>query len=197
MEYDRFDALIFDCDGTLADTMPAHYLAWSQTLDRYGIAFPEERFYSLGGVPAHRIVAMLFEEHGQPLTEARVLEVAAEKERLFEDRLHAVTCVDPVAQIARSYAGRKPLAVASGGYRHVIERTLELLGLRDHFGVIVGHEDVTNHKPAPDTFLLAARRLGVDPARCCAFEDTDLGLSAVRAAGMWAVDIRPLCATGA
>ncbi len=194
MDYDRFDALIFDCDGTLADTMPAHYAAWKATMDRYGMTFPEDRFYSLGGVPARRIVKMLAEEHGLAID---TLAVAYEKERAFEQYLETVTCIEPVVSIARRYHGRKPLAVATGGLRHIVERTLDLLEIRDLFDALVASEDVEHHKPAPDTYLLAAERLGVDPARCCAFEDTDLGLQAARSAGMEAVDIRPLCAVRA
>lgn len=191
-DYGSFSALVFDCDGTLADTMPAHFVAWRDTMNRYGIDFPEDRFYALGGVHAHRIVAMLFAEQGKPISDDRILEIAEEKEREFQKHLSHVTPVEPVVAVAQQFAGRLPMAVASGGYRHIIERSLELIGIRDLFPVIVSHEDVEHHKPAPDTFLLAARRLGVDPTRCCAFEDTDLGLQAVRAAGMTAVDIRHL-----
>lgn len=193
MNYSRFDGLVFDCDGTLADTMPAHFVAWKTMLDRYGIPFPEDRFYALGGVPAHRIVDMLFKEQGKPQTPQRVLELAEEKEREFEHTLEATTCVEPVVAIARRYAGKMPMAVASGGYRHIVDRTLRVIGIRELFSVIVGQEDVTHPKPAPDPYLLAAERLGVDPKRCAAFEDTDLGLESARAAGMHAVDIRPLC----
>lgn len=193
-DYGSFEGLVFDCDGTLADTMPAHFVAWTATMDRYGISFPEDRFYALGGVPAPKIVAMLFAEQGKTITPAQVMEIADEKEREFVQYLHKVTAVDPVASIAREFYGKLPMAVASGGYRHIVERSLELIHIRHLFNAIVAHEDVEHPKPAPDPFLLAAKRLGVRADRCCAFEDTDLGLQAARAAGMTVVDIRQLCA---
>ena len=193
-DYAAFDVLIFDCDGTLADTMPAHYVAWCDTLSRHGMHFPEDRFYELGGVPAHRIAAMLAAEQGRQVDPHAL---ALEKEHAFEDRLASICAVEPVVTIAREYHGRLPLAVATGGFRHVVERSLDLLDIRHLFDALVSHEDVEHHKPAPDTYLLAAERLGVVPGECCAFEDTDLGLQAIRAAGMHAVDIRALCAGAA
>ncbi|MEO0586794.1 MAG: HAD-IA family hydrolase [Planctomycetota bacterium] len=189
-DFHTFDGLIFDCDGTLIDTMPAHFLAWSETMRAYGIEFPEDRFYSLGGVPALRIVAMLAEEQGVAID---ALAVAHEKEhRFIEHYTHDVRLIEEVAGIAREHRGRVPLAVATGGMRKVIEPMLRDRGVRDWFDAVVTADDVEHHKPAPDTYLLAAEKIGVDPSRCCAFEDTDLGMEAIRAAGMTSVDIRPL-----
>ncbi|MEM6756750.1 MAG: beta-phosphoglucomutase family hydrolase [Planctomycetota bacterium] len=185
-----FDGLIFDCDGTLIDTMPAHYRAWSETMEAYGIHFPEDRFYALGGVPAHRIVATLAAEQG---VELDAWAVAHEKEDCFEQRhTHDVVPIEPVMAIARAHHGRVPLAVATGGLRRIIEPMLADHDVHAMFDAVVTADDVEHHKPAPDTYLLAAERIGVDPARCCAFEDTDLGMQAIRAAGMNAVDIRPI-----
>lgn len=193
-DYASFEGLVFDCDGTLADTMPAHYIAWRDTMNRHGIAFPEDRFYALGGVPAHRIVAMLAREQDKAFTPEQIVEMAEEKERAFEKHLHTICAVEPVVAVAREYHGRVPMAVATGGYRHIVERSLELIHIRHLFDAIVSHEDVEHHKPAPDTYLLAAERLGVRPERCCAFEDTDLGIESAAGAGMTVVDIRQLCA---
>ena len=194
LELDAFDALVFDCDGTLADTMPAHFEAWTEIARKYGLSFSEARFYSLGGAPANKILAMLAAEQGVALDHEAV---AHEKEHLFHDKyLDHVREIEPVVAIARRYHGHKPLAVATGGIRKVIDRCLNNLGIRDLFDTLVSSEDVAHHKPAPDTYLEAARRLGVEPTRCCAFEDTDIGLQAARSAGMTAVDIRPLAAAG-
>lgn len=190
VELDGFEALVFDCDGTLADTMPAHFLAWSEVCRKYGLSFSEERFYALGGAPAHKILKMLAAEQGVELDADAV---AHEKEHLFFDKyLDAAQPVEPIVAIARRYHGVKPLAVATGGIRKVIERCLTNLGIRALFDALVSCEDVAHHKPAPDTYLEAARKLGVDPSRCCAFEDTDIGLAAARAAGMTAIDVRPV-----
>lgn len=189
-QYARYDALVFDCDGTLADTMPAHYVAWTETIRRYGLSFPEDRFYALGGVPAHRIIAMLATEQG---VEVDPHALALEKESQFERHIGSVCGIDPVVDIARRYRGKLPMAVATGGLRHIVEQCLSQLGIADWFDALATAEDVEHHKPAPDTYLLAADRLGVDPRKCCAFEDTDVGIQAAEAAGMTCIDIRDLC----
>jgi beta-phosphoglucomutase family hydrolase len=185
------EALIFDCDGTLADSMPLHWRAWKQVTERYGIHFPEDRFYSLGGVPAPDIVKMLNKEQGRQLDCAAV---AREKEAAFEQLIPQIPAVGRIADIARENHGKLRMAVASGGSRRVITQTLHHLGIEDLFQAVVVSEDVARQKPAPDIYLEAARRLGVAPENCRAYEDTDLGLAAIRAAGMEAVDVRPLLA---
>lgn len=182
--------LVFDCDGTLADTMPVHYKAWVKVLAGVGIPFGEARFYQLGGVPTAKIVRILSAETGVPLTEQQVEGITVAKEEHFLDLLHTVTAIEPVQAIAEAYRGKLPQAVASGGYRETITRTLQFVGMADWFDAMVCAEDVTRHKPEPDVFLEAARRLGVDPARCVVFEDTDIGLEAARRAGMVGVDVR-------
>jgi len=183
-------ALIFDCDGTLAHTMPLHWRAWQVITARYQIHFPEDRFYALGGVPSRDILRLLQQEQGR--TDFDALAAAKEKEKEYLKLLPEVGPVEPVVQIAREYRGKLPLAVASGGSRRSITNVLQHLGILDWFGAVVTNEDVVNQKPAPDIFLEAARRLGVDPARCRGFEDTELGLTAIRSAGMEAVDVRPM-----
>lgn len=181
--------LIFDCDGTLADTMPVHYRAWTATLGRYGIAFPEPRFYQLGGVPTAKIIRLLSEEQGVPVADVDAM--THEKEAAFLDLLGDVRPVEAVFAVAAEHRGRLPMAVASGGYRAVVTRTLQFLRVLDWFDAVVCAEDTPRHKPEPDVFLEAARRLNVaDATRCLVFEDTDIGLEAARRAGMAAVDVR-------
>jgi len=179
--------LIFDCDGTLADTMPLHWRAWQLIAQRHELHFPEDRFYALGGVPARNILKMLAEEQGRPIDH---IAVAHEKEEAYLPMLPQVEPIHVVVEIAKANVGRIPLAVASGGTRQIIEDVLEHLKIRHLFAAVVTSEMVTHQKPAPDIFLEAARRIGVDPACCRAYEDTDLGLQAIRAAGMDAVDVR-------
>lgn len=181
--------LIFDCDGTLADTMPLHWKAWQVVAQRYRLHFPEERFYSLGGVPSRDILKMLSHEQGRALDP---LEAAREKEAAYLPFLQQVQEVKVVADIARAHFGKIPMAVASGGIQSHINDVLTHLGLRHLFNALVTSEDVVRQKPAPDIFLEAARRLGVAPEDCRAYEDTELGLQAIRAAGMDAVDVRAL-----
>ena len=182
-------ALIFDCDGTLADTMPLHWRAWQVVTERHRLDFPEERFYALGGVPSRDILKMLGKEQGKDFDP---LAVSKEKEAAYIPFLSQVQEVEVVVKIARENYGIIPMAVASGGIQAHINEVLTHLGIRHLFQTVVTSEDVTRQKPAPDIFLEAARRLGVAPQFCRAYEDTDLGLDAIRAAGMEAIDVRPL-----
>lgn len=181
--------LIFDCDGTLADTMPLHWRAWQVIAARHRFHFSEDRFYSLGGVPSRDILQMLSREQGVPLNH---LAVAHEKEAEYLPLVAQVEPINAVVGIARENFGKIPMAVATGGTRKIIKQVLNHLGIHQLFQTIVTSEDVTRQKPAPDIFLEAARRIGVPPQFCRAYEDTDLGMQAIRAAGMEAVDVREM-----
>ena len=184
-------ALIFDFDGTLADTMPVHYRAWGKVLGGVGIPFTEERFYQLGGMPTAKIIRLLSDETGIPVADADIPAMVHAKEAMFLQFLPTVTRLEPVVNVAAAYRGALPMAVATGGYRAVIQKTLEFVALQDWFHAMVCAEDTPRHKPEPDVFLEAARRLNVaDAARCVVFEDTDIGLEAARRAGMTGVDVR-------
>jgi beta-phosphoglucomutase-like phosphatase (HAD superfamily) len=180
-------ALIFDCDGTLADTMPAHYQAWLEILRPHGLHFPEDRFYAMGGMPTSAIAEILFAGAGKPLD---VPALVKQKELAFVRKMPAVKPIAAVVAVARAHRGLVPMAVASGGQRHMVESILRQIGVLDWFRVVVSAEDTTRHKPEPDVLLEAARRLGVVPAGCTVYEDTDLGLEAARRAGMSWVDVR-------
>ena len=185
----QIKGLIFDCDGTLADTMPLHWRAWQLITRRHDLHFPEDRFYSLGGVPSRDILKMLAEEQGRSLDH---LAVAHEKENAYLPLMAEIEPIHAVVEIARDHFGKVPLAVASGGTQAIITQVLEQLRIRHWFNAVVTSEMVKKQKPAPDIFLEAARRIGVDPHCCRAYEDTELGLQAIRAAGMEAVDVRRL-----
>jgi beta-phosphoglucomutase family hydrolase len=181
--------LVFDCDGTIADTMPAHYKAWVEALGEHGVEFPEALFYEFGGIPTPRIVELLNERHGHDL---HPMETAVYKESLFERYIPQVMPIEPIVDVIRAYDGRLPMAVATGGMRHICHKTLDVLKLREKFAAIVTAEDVQHGKPAPDIYLEAARRLGVEPNLCMAFEDATPGVQAAEAAGMTVVDVRKL-----
>ena len=182
-------ALIFDCDGTLADSMPLHWRAWNSVCQRNGIELSEARFYKLGGVPSQKILAMLKQEQGLDFDPA---EISRQKEEAYLPLMAEVKLIEPIAAIARAHVGKLPMAIATGGRAKYIRPLLERLGVADWFQAIVTSDDVRNHKPAPDTFLKAAALLGVPPEDCRAFEDTDLGMEAIRAAHMDAVDVRTI-----
>jgi beta-phosphoglucomutase-like phosphatase (HAD superfamily) len=173
--------------------MPLHWRAWQAVTARHRIEFPEDRFYALGGIPSRDIIRMLSQEQGLGLDP---LVVAREKEAAYLPLIAQVEPINAVVGIVREHAGKVPMAVASGGSRHIIELVLERMGIRSLFQAVVTNEDVARQKPAPDIFLEAARRIGVPAKFCRAYEDTDLGMQAIRAAGMQAVDVRELLANG-
>jgi beta-phosphoglucomutase family hydrolase len=179
--------LIFDVDGTLADTMPMHYEAWKDVIHRIGHQYPEETFYEFAGVPTKQIVPLINERYGLDLDPVKTVE---EKEKAFLGMMHLVRPIEPVARIVRRYHGTLPMGLGTGGRRKIAELTLETIGLWGYFDVLVGAEDVENHKPAPDTFLKCAELLRVAPQYCQVFEDGEKGLEAARRAGMIATDVR-------
>jgi len=178
-----FAGYIFDLDGTLVDTMPLHYRAWNRAMQRAGLKeeLSEDLFYSLGGVPTRK-VAQLLAEHYRLLID--VEKVFHEKEALFMELRAEMKLIEAVVAFARKAAGHTPLSVASGGPRDIVRHTLELMGLAALFPVVVTPEDVAHGKPAPDMFLLAAKKMGVAPEKCLVFEDAEPGIRAAEAAGM-------------
>jgi len=183
----NYEALIFDCDGTLTDSMPVHFVAWHRTMSHYGIIFPEDRFYSLGGMPTDKIIRMLASEQS---VEVDVPAASIAKEDAFLELLHLLEPIQRVVDVARHFHKQLPMVVASGGFRDVIKQQISQIGCDGLFDALVTAEDTTLHKPYPDVFLEAARRVGANPARCLVYEDSDLGLQAARAAGMDFIDVR-------
>ncbi|TWU46095.1 Fructose-1-phosphate phosphatase YqaB [Rubripirellula tenax] len=184
----EFAGLIFDCDGTLSHSMPLHYVAWRDTMSRHGIVFTEGRFYSMGGMPSEKIITTLSQEQDVSV-DADAL--AAEKEAAFANLIDQLPALEIVVDVARRHHGRMPMSVASGGIRPIIDRQLAKMGIAELFDAIVTAEDTKLHKPEPDVFLEAARRMGVEPTQCLVFEDSPLGFQAAEAAGMKWIDVRP------
>jgi beta-phosphoglucomutase family hydrolase len=181
-----FKGLLFDCDGTIADSMPLHYVAWKKALSEHGCEFPEDIFYAWGGMPAAEIVATLSAQQGLALDAE---DVAHRKELIYYELLPELQAVPEVLEQIHLNHGRVPMAVVSGSTRESVTKSLELLGLLDKFPVLVCAEDYTRSKPDPEPFLVAAERLGIAPADCLVFEDTEMGVQAATAAGMASVKI--------
>ena len=181
-----FRAYLFDCDGTIVDSMPLHYIAWKTALAEWNCSFPEELFYAWGGRPVDEIISTLNTMNGLHMP---VEAVGTRKEGLYFDLLAQLKGIPEVLEHIEAQYGRIPFAVVSGGRRNSVVRSLTTVHLLDKFETIVGAEDYTNSKPAPDCFLLAAERLNVAAQDCLVFEDTDLGIQAATAAGMASVRV--------
>ncbi len=182
----NFRAYLFDCDGTIVDSMPLHYIAWKTAFAEWDCPFPEDLFYSWGGKPTREIVATLNEMHGLHMP---VDALADHKEELYFALLPQLKVIPEVAELIEAEYGHIPFAVVSGGRRNSVVNGLSAVHLLDRFETIVSSEDYVHSKPAPDGFLLAAERLGIAPADCLVFEDTDLGINAATAAGMQSVRV--------
>lgn len=187
-----FKAVIFDCDGTLVDSMPLHYQAWVQSLNRHQAPFDftEDYFYSQAGVREQDVVRQLNAEYG---TKVDPDSVAETKAAIFVELIPQVPEIRPVAEFARSLHGRLPLSVASGSEEHIVRGCLQANELLHLFPTIITPRLVARGKPAPDMFLLAAERMQIDPADCLVLEDGQAGIDAAEAAGMrWAFVPRTL-----
>lgn len=181
-----FRAYLFDCDGTIVDSMPLHYIAWTEALGEWNCPFDEELFYAWGGKPVAKIVADLNAMYGLAMPVAMVAE---RKESLYHELLPQLKAVPEVLKVIEAEYGRIPFAVVSGSGCVSIVKSLTATGLLDKFPILVGAEDYVNSKPAPDAYLLAAERLGIAPAHCLVFEDTAMGIASATAAGMASVKV--------
>ncbi|MEM1135975.1 MAG: HAD-IA family hydrolase [Bacteroidota bacterium] len=182
-------ALIFDLDGTLADTMPTHYLAWKEIAANYNFFFPESLFYSLAGVPTQKITLLLNERYNINLNPVKIEE---EKESAFLTLIAKnIKPVKAVVDILLAYHQKLPIACGTGNIREIALLTLDYIGLKGFFEILVTAEDVSYPKPHPETFLKCAEMMGVKASICQVFEDGESGLQAAKAAGMIATDVRP------
>ena len=184
----NFEAYIFDCDGTLADSMPLHFAAFLKTFDHLGITvdLTEELYYGLAGVPIHEFITYLNERFDTSIDSH---EVDIWKNRFYRESLEFVKPVKPVVEVLMQSVGKLSIGVASGGTLHCVSRTLKTIEVIEWVDAVVTAEDVERGKPAPDIFLKSATLLDVDPSRCLVFEDAALGIQAAQAAGMKTVHV--------
>ncbi|HXM68360.1 MAG TPA: HAD-IA family hydrolase [Candidatus Acidoferrum sp.] len=183
-----FAAYLFDCDGTIADSMPLHYIAWKQALAEWNCDFDEELFYAWGGMPVSQIISTLNEKNGLTMP---IETVSRRKENLYFELLPQLKPVPEVLEHIETEHGRRPFAVVSGSTRESVVASLVSLNLLDRFDTLVCAGDYKKSKPDPEAFLLAAARLAVTPEHCLVFEDTEMGIEAATAAGMASVKVPP------
>ena len=181
-------ALIFDLDGTLVDSMPAHYLSWCEVAREDGFYMSEEIFYELAGIPSSKVALILNERFGYDLDPKTIQK---RKEYYFLRNIQKINLLEPVVKVVKKYTGQVPMAIGTGARKDIALRLMGQTGLNKYFEIIVTAEDVVAHKPDPETFVRCAKLLGFDNKVCEVFEDGELGLRAARTAGMIARDVRP------
>jgi beta-phosphoglucomutase family hydrolase len=182
----NFKAYLFDCDGTLADSMPLHYRAWKKALSEWNCDFDEKLFYAWGGMPVAEIISTLNRNH---LLDMPVEAVAHRKESLYYELLPELQPVPEVLEHVEEAHGRIPIAVVSGSTRESVTASLEVLNMLHKFDAMVCAGDYKKSKPDPEAFLIAAAKLNVTPDSCLVFEDTEMGIQAATAAGMASVKV--------
>jgi HAD superfamily hydrolase (TIGR01509 family) len=185
----KFGAYLFDCDGTIVDSMPLHYQAWKKALGEWGCQFSEELFYAWGGMPVVEVISTLNRERGLKMP---VEEVGHRKENLYYELLPHLRAVPEVLEHIEAQHGRIPFAVVSGSNRESVTASLTAVNLLDRFDMLVCAGEYRKSKPDPEAFLMAAVNLRVNPQTCLVFEDTDMGIQAAESAGMaWVKVPRP------
>jgi len=179
-------ALIFDLDGTIVDSMPAHYIAWREALRNENIEFTPDLFLQFAGVTNYRIIEKLNGMFGKSMDPVKKSE---EKENIFLKTISRTRVVEPVADIIRQYHGILPMSVGTGGHRAVAEKTLKVTGMDYFFDIMVTADDITHPKPHPETFLKCVAQMDIAPEYCQVFEDGTPGIKAAEDAGMKVVDV--------
>lgn len=192
MQYDikpGIRGLIFDLDGTLADTMPYHFKGWRTACQKFGGDIDTAFLRKHTGIPG-RIIAEKIIKKCKLNGSVTIDQIMAEKLIEFYKEQHQFKPIIPVVEIVKKYYGKLPMAVGTGGQREAVERTLEITDLRKYFDIIITANDVANFKPHPETFLKCAALMKIEPQFIEVFEDGDLGIKAALNAGMSATDVR-------
>lgn len=179
-------ALIFDLDGTVANTMQGHFLSWREAVAPYGIDFTPELFKSLTGKPREATILKLNESFN---TNMNPLEVGKVKGNLFNKIVHETKEITVIANVVRKYHNILPMAVGTGSTRNGAKKTLEVIGMTKYFDIVITATDISNPKPHPETFLKCAEFMKVQPKDCMVFEDGILGMQAAESVGMQVINV--------
>jgi beta-phosphoglucomutase family hydrolase len=182
------EALIFDLDGTLADSMPLHFEAWSKTAKILGVEYSNDFLLSCAGMPSAKIIELLNKKNNYSIDPNEFSRI---KEEIFSKEMYNMKEIKSVTDLVYKYHNKLPMAVGTGGRRNVAEETMKILGLDQYIPILVSADDVVSHKPAPDTFLKCAELMGISPEKCQVFEDAALGIQAAQSAGMMVTDVTP------
>ncbi|MGL1885456.1 MAG: HAD-IA family hydrolase [Reichenbachiella sp.] len=179
--------LIFDLDGTILDSMPLHYKGYLHGLSQWNVHYPEEVFYTRGGIPTKTTFEMIAEENNIQNFD---IEKALQLKREFVDtQLDKITLVTHVMDVIKEYHGKLPMAVGTGSNRNTVDHMFEMHGLGEYFEHVVTATEVSHHKPHPETFLKCAELIAIAPKDCIVFEDGKPGMVAAESAGMQVIDI--------
>lgn len=180
--------LIFDLDGTLSNSLPVHVETWNQVGSKYGFRFDPNIVHQLTGRPTIEFARHIVERYGLQENPETIVKL---KQESFWEITHLLEPIQEIISIVEEFHGKLPMAVGTGASRRSADVQLKTLGLTHYFDAIVTADDVTKHKPQPETFLECARLISIAPEHCQVFEDGDLGIQAAEAAGMMVTDIRP------
>ena len=180
-------ALLFDCDGTLVDTMGLHRVVWQEMFDRFDFTITDEWWEEVGNVPLEPFVLAAIPDASEEL----MAELRQESIDLFNERLHLLEPLEHVVEVARRFHGVLPMAVCSGGFREPVVNSLDEVGIVHLFDHIVTADDVIDSKPAPDLYILGMQRLGFGPDEVVVYEDSEIGIASASAAGITRIiDVR-------
>ena len=180
-------ALIFDLDGTLADSIPVHSHCWDLTCRTFNYKFPYEVMMQMTGMPTSKFAEYVKKDSGCSLS---VNEIMKLKQEHFYKLTHTIRPIEKMEAFVKQHFGKIPMSIGTGGGRRSSSLILEAIAMREYFDVVVTADDVVNHKPSPDTFLKCAELMRVEPKYCQVFEDGEMGMEAARTAGMIVTDVR-------
>lgn len=179
--------LIFDLDGTLADSIPVHMLCWDEVCKTFNYKFSKEVMYAMTGMPTRRFAEFIKQDSGCSLSVDEIMKL---KQFHFHRLVSTIKPVSKLFEFVKANHGKIPMSVGTGGGRRSSSLILQAIGMLNYFDIIVTADDVSKHKPEPDTFLKCAELMGVPPESCQVFEDGEMGMRAARAAGMMVTDVR-------
>ena len=189
IDENKVRGLIFDCDGTLVDSMPLHFQSWEFAFDQVNAVFRRDFFLTVSGMKETDVIHLYNKTFNNSLDADEIVRI---KHDHFSGHIHKVLPFDKIVDVAAGYLGRLPLAVVSGSPESIVHGELDVLNIRHFFGIILTASDPFTPKPAPDLFLEAARRMNISPENCLVFEDGDSGLIAAERAGMQSIDVREI-----